>query len=215
MNTNNIKEIGRLKRLFARIAGKRRTIMLSGYSGSGKTTILTVLGLNRDVVDEDVNKRTSGIICYHIEYETKEGEKLYIKSVDSEGVAKTVNDSIFEKELEKHRYILYLLNVNEFVNGNNKVANEYSLTWLQKINILARKNKKVMMLILSHADEYLQSIGEEYTEGNKTIIRELFLSDSGLLSGVKYNCEVMVADVQKIKEVRSIIDHLIQLDRLK
>ena len=215
MNTNNIKEIGRLKRLFARIAGKRRTIMLSGYSGSGKTTILTVLGLNRDVVDEDVNKRTSGIICYHIEYETKEGEKLYIKSVDSEGLAKTVNDSLFEKELEKHRYILYLLNVNEFVNGNNKVANEYSLTWLQKINILARKNKKVMMLILSHADEYLQSIGEEYTEGNKTIIRELFLSDSGLLSGVKYNCEVMVADVQKIKEVRSIIDHLIQLDRLK
>lgn len=215
MNTNNIKEIGRLKRLFARIAGKRRTIMLSGYSGSGKTTILTVLGLNRDVVDEDVNKRTSGIIRYHIEYETKEGEKLYIKSVDSEGLAKTVNDSLFEKELEKHRYILYLLNVNEFVNGNNKVANEYSLTWLQKINILARKNKKVMMLILSHADEYLQSIGEEYTEGNKTIIRELFLSDSGLLSGVKYNCEVMVADVQKIKEVRSIIDHLIQLDRLK
>lgn len=215
MNTNNIKAIGRLKRLFARIAGKRRTIMLSGYSGSGKTTILTVLGLNRDVVDEDVNKRTSGIICYHIEYETKEGEKLYIKSVDSEGLAKTVNDSLFEKELEKHRYILYLLNVNEFVNGNNKVANEYSLTWLQKINILARKNKKVMMLILSHADEYLQSIGEEYTEGNKTIIRELFLSDSGLLSGVKYNCEVMVADVQKIKEVRSIIDHLIQLDRLK
>ena len=215
MNTNNIKAIGRLKRLFARIAGKRRTIMLSGYSGSGKTTILTVLGLNRDVVDEDVNKRTSGIIRYHIEYETKEGEKLYIKSVDSEGLAKTVNDSLFEKELEKHRYILYLLNVNEFVNGNNKVANEYSLTWLQKINILARKNKKVMMLILSHADEYLQSIGEEYTEGNKTIIRELFLSDSGLLSGVKYNCEVMVADVQKIKEVRSIIDHLIQLDRLK
>ena len=215
MNTNNIKAIGRLKRLFARIAGKRRTIMLSGYSGSGKTTILTVLGLNRDVVDEDVNKRTSGIICYHIEYETKEGEKLYIKSVDSEGLAKTVNDSLFEKELEKHRYILYLLNVNEFVNGNNKAANEYSLTWLQKINILARKNKKVMMLILSHADEYLQSIGEEYTEGNKTIIRDLFLSDSGLLSGVKYNCEVMVADVQKIKEVRSIIDHLIQLDRLK
>ncbi len=215
MNTNNIKEIGRLKRLFARIAGKRRTIMLSGYAESGKTTLLTVLGLNRDVVDEDVNKRTSGIICYHIEYETKEGEKLYIKSVDSEGLAKTVNDSLFEKELEKHRYILYLLNVNEFVNGNNKVANEYSLTWLQKINILARKNKKVMMLILSHADEYLQSIGEEYTEGNKTIIRELFLSDSGLLSGVKYNCEVMVADVQKIKEVRSIIDHLIQLDRLK
>lgn len=215
MNANNIKEIGRLKRLFARIAGKRRTIMLSGYSGSGKTTILTVLGLNRDVVDEDVKKRTAGIIRYHIEYETKEGEKLYIKSVDSEGLARTVNDSLFEKELKKHRYILYLLNVNEFVNGNNKAANEYSLTWLQKINILARENKKVMMLILSHADEYLQSIGEEYTEGNKTIIRDLFLSDSGLLSGVKYNCEVMVADVQKIKEVRSIIDHLIQLDRLK
>ena len=159
MNANNIKEIGRLKRLFARIAGKRRTIMLSGYSGSGKTTILTVLGLNRDVVDEDVKKRTAGIIRYHIEYETKEGEKLYIKSVDSEGLAKTVNDSLFEKELKKHRYILYLLNVNEFVNGNNKAANEYSLTWLQKINILARENKKVMMLILSHADEYLQSIG--------------------------------------------------------
>ncbi len=215
MNANNIKEIGRLKRLFARIAGKRRTIMLSGYSGSGKTTILTVLGLNRDVVDEDVKKRTTGIKRYHIEYETKGGEKLYIKSVDSEGLAKTVNDSLFEKELKKHRYILYLLNVNEFVNGNNKVANEYSLTWLQKINDYARNNKKAMMLILSHADEYLHSIGEEYSENNKAIIRDLFLSESGLLSGVKYNCEVKVADVQKIKEVRSIIDSLIQLDRLK
>ena len=66
-----------------------------------------------------------------------------------------------------------------------------------------------------HADEYLHSIGEEYSENNKAIIRDLFLSESGLLSGVKYNCEVKVADVQKIKEVRSIIDSLIQLDRLK
>lgn len=215
MNTNDIKELGRIKRFVARLKGKRRTIMLSGYSGSGKTTVLTVLGLNRDVTDKDVTKRTTGMKRFHIEYETNEGEMLYIKSVDTEGLAKTVNDNRFEKEVLRHRYVLYLLNVNEFVNGNDKAANEYSLTWLQKINILARKNKKVMMLILSHADEYLQSIGEEYTEGNKTIIRDLFLSDSGLLSGVKYNCEVMVADVQKIKEVRSIIDHLIQLDRLK
>ena len=215
MNTNNIKELGRIKRIVARLKGKRRTIMLAGYAGSGKTTVLTVLGLNRDVTDEDVTKRTTGMKRFHIEYETNEGENLYIKSVDTEGLDKTVNDNRFEKEVLRHRYILYLLNVNEFVNGNKKAANEYSLTWLQKINILARENKKVMMLILSHADEYLQSIGEEYTEGNKTIIRDLFLSDSGLLSGVKYNCAVMVADVQKIKEVRSIIDHLIQLDRLK
>lgn len=214
MNINNIKELGRIKRLIARLKGKRRTIMLSGYSGSGKTTVLTVLGLNRDVTDKDVTTRTTGMKRFHIEYETNEGEKLYIKSVDTEGLAKTVNDDRFEKEVLRHRYVLYLLNVNEFVNGNNKAANEYSLTWLQKINILARKNKKVMMLILSHADEYLQSIGEEYSEGNKTIIRDLFLSDSGLLSGVKYNCDVMVADVQKIKEVRNIIDHLIQLEKL-
>lgn len=214
MNTNNIKELGRIKRLIARLKGKRRTIMLSGYAGSGKTTVLTVLGLNRDVTDKDVKKRTTGMKRFHIAYETNEGEKLYIKSVDTEGLAKTVNDNRFEKEVLRHRYVLYLLNVNEFVNGNNKAANEYSLTWLQKINDLARKNKKVMMLILSHADEYLQSIGEEYSEGNKTIIRDSFLSDSGLLSGVKYNCDVMVADVQKIKEVRDIIDHLIQLEKL-
>lgn len=214
MNTNNIKELGRIKRLIARLKGKRRTIMLSGYAGSGKTTVLTVLGLNRDVTDKDVKERTTGMKRFHIAYETNEGEELYIKSVDTEGLAKTVNDNRFEKEVLRHRYVLYLLNVNEFVNGNNKAANEYSLTWLQKINDLARKNKKVMMLILSHADEYLQSIGEEYSEGNKTIIRDLFLSDSGLLSGVKYNCDVMVADVQKIKEVRDIIDHLIQLEKL-
>ncbi len=214
MSVNNIKEIGRLKRMFAFIAGKRRTIMLSGYSGSGKTTILTVLGLNRDVTDKDVKRRTTAMKRVHIEYKTKEGEKLYIKSVDMDGSDKTVNDKAFEKELLRHRYILYLLDVNGFVNGNKKEANEYSLSWLQRINDLARENKKVMMLILSHADEYLKSIGEEYSEGNKAIIRDLFLSDSGLLSGVKYNCEVMVADVQKIKEVKSIIDHLIQLDRL-
>ena len=109
MSANNIKELGRIKRLFARITGKRRTIMLAGYSGSGKTTILTVLGLNRDVVDEDVKKRTTGIKRYHIEYETKGGEKLYIKSVDSEGLAKTVNDSLFEKELNFPKYKRYLI----------------------------------------------------------------------------------------------------------
>ena len=214
MSTNNIKELGRIKRLFARITGKRRTIMLAGYSGSGKTTILTVLGLNRDVKDEDVQKRTTGIKCYHVEYKTKNGETLYIKSVDSEGLPKTVNDSLFMKELKKSRYILYLLNVNEFVNGHNKAANENSLSWLQSTNQFARDNKKVMMLVLSHADEYLYSIGEEYSESNKAKIRELFLSDNGLLLGVKFNCEVEVADVQKLKEVRKIIDHLIQLDRL-
>lgn len=214
MSANNIKELGRIKRLFARITGKRRTIMLAGYSGSGKTTILTVLGLNRDVKDEDVQKRTTGIKHYHVEYKTKKGETLYIKSVDSEGLPKTVNDPIFKKELKKHRYILYLLDVNEFVNGNKKAAKEYSKAWLQYTNELAIESKKSMILILSHADEYLHNIGEEYSESNKGIIRELFLSDSGLLSGVKYNCEVMVADVQKIKEVRNIIDHLIQLNRL-
>ena len=139
---------------------------------------------------------------------------MYIKSVDSEGLPKTVNDTPFMKELKKNRYILYLLNVNEFVNGHNKAANENSMTWLQSTNQFARDNKKAMMLVLSHADEYLSSIGEEYSESNKAKIRELFLSDNGLLSGVKFNCEVEVADVQKLKEVRKIINHLIQLDRL-
>ena len=167
MSANDIKELGRIKRLFARITGKRRTIMLAGYSGSGKTTILTVLGLNRNVKDEDVQKRTTGIKLYHIEYQTKNGETLYIKSVDPEGLPKTVNDTPFMKELKKNRYILYLLNVNEFVNGHNKAANENSMTWLQSTNQFARDNKKAMMLVLSHADEYLSSIGEEYSENNK------------------------------------------------
>lgn len=35
--------------------------MLTGYSGAGKTTILTALGKRDDVSDEDVNIKNDGI----------------------------------------------------------------------------------------------------------------------------------------------------------
>ena len=185
--------------------------MLTGYSGAGKTTILTALGKCDDVSDEDVKIRTTGFIRYHIEYETNDGEKLYIRSDDSEGLTKTVNDEEFEKRLKAHHYILYLLNVNEFVNGRDKSKNDRCLAWLQEVNKFAKKNNKTMLLVLTHADEYLNSVGEEYYESNKAIIRDAFLGDKGYLSEVKYSCEAMVANVQKYNEVREIIEKLIRM----
>lgn len=122
-----------------------------------------------------------------------------------------MNDEEFEKRLKAHHYILYLLNVNQFVNGHDKSNNERCLSWLQEVNKFAKRNKKPMMLILTHADEYLSSIRKEYTDANKAIIRDLFLGDKGYLSEVKYSCVARVANVQKYREVRAIIEELIQI----
>ena len=210
MSANDIKELGRIQRLFARITGKRRTIMLAGYSGSGKTTILTVLHLKRDVTDEDVKRYTQGLTRYYLEYKTNKGKSIYIKSVDTPGVPMAVNDPIFEEELKKHDYIIYFLNVYEFVKGNNAAAKEWSLTWLQKINKFARDNGKLMLLILSHADKYLEKVeNKEYSKANKAIIREMFFSDSGLLSRLDYSCNYMIENVQKFSDVKEIINYFV------
>lgn len=188
--------------------------MLTGYSGAGKTTVLTALKKRDDVSDEDMSKkiRTQGFLQHYFEYETINGEKMYIKSDDSEGLEKAVNDEEFEKRLKKHHYILYLLNVHQFVNGNDRGENEKCKAWLQQVSKVANNNKKVMMLVLTHADEYLGSIKEEYSDINKAKIRMLFLGDGGYLSDVKFKCcrDTKVANVRKYNEVREIIEDLIQ-----
>ena len=210
MSANDIKELGRIQRLFARITGKRRTIMLAGYAHSGKTTILTVLHLKRDVTDEDVERNTGGLKRYYLEYKTNKDKSIYIKSVDTGGTPMTVNDPIFDEELKRHDYIIYFLNVYEFVKVYDAAAKEWSLTWLQKINQFARDNGKLMLLVLSHADEYLKKVeNKEYSKANKAIIRELFFSDDGLLSKLDYSCNYMIENVQKFSDVKEIINYFV------
>jgi len=206
----DVKELRLFQRFFRRITGRRKTIMLAGYSGSGKTTILTVLHLKRDVTDEDVKRHTQGLTRYFLEYKTNKGKSFFIKSVDTGGVPMVVNDPIFDEELKKHDYIIYFLNVYDFVKGNNATAKEWSLTWLQKINRFARDNGKLMLLVLSHADKYLEEVeNKEYSKANKAIIRELFFSDSGLLSKLDYSCNYMIENVQKFNDVKEIINYFV------
>lgn len=214
MGAYQFKEIGKLQRLVGFLTGKRKTIMLTGYTGAGKTTVLTALEKRDDVSDEDMSKKihTSGFLSHYFEYETTHGEKLYIKSDDSEGLEKAVNDEEFEKRLKKHHYILYLLNVHQYVNKNDRDENERCKAWLQQVSKVANNNKKVMMLVLTHADEYLVNIKEECSEINKAKIRMKFLGDGGYLSDVKFKCcrDTKVANVRKYTEVREIIEDLIQ-----
>lgn len=210
MKTNQIEQLGHGQRFIKLLTGKRKTIMLTGFSGSGKTTIITVLGTKGDVSDDDVTKETSGFISYHIGFETSDGKKIYIRTDDSAGVPKVVEDEEFKKRLKKHHYILYLLNVNQFIKGGAH-NNEMSLSWLKEIAKFARENNKPMMLILTHADEYLKSVGKEYTDENKSEIRSKFLGYNGYLSKVKFFCETEVANVQSYEEVKRIIEKLIKL----
>ena len=206
----DVKELRLFQRFVRRITGRRKTIMLAGYSGSGKTTILTVLHLKRDVTDDDVKRRTGGLTKYYLEYKTNKGTSIFIKSADMGGLPKDVNDPIFDKELKKHDYIIYFLNVYEFMKVYDAAAKEWSLTWLQKINQFARDNGKLMLLVLSHADEYLKKVeNKEYSKANKAIIRELFFSDDGLLSKLDYSCNNKIENVQKFNDVKEIINFFV------
>lgn len=209
MKTNQIDQLGHGQRLIKLLTGRRKTIILTGFAGSGKTTIITVLGTKGDVSDEDVMTETTGFIPYHIGFETSDGKKLYIRTDDSGGLPTVVEDEEFKKRLKKHHYILYLLNVNEFIKGG--AHNEISLSWLKEIAKFARENNKPMMLVLTHADEYLKSVGKKYTEENKSEIRNKFLGYNGYLSKVKFFCETEVANVQSYEEVKRIIEKLIKL----
>ena len=210
MDKGIVKELGFFQRFVHRITGRRKTIMLAGYAHSGKTTILTVLHLKRDVTDEDVERNTVGLKRYYLEYKTNKDKSIYIKSVDTAGTPMTVNDSIFDEELKRHDYIIYFLNVYEFVKVYDAAAKEWSLTWLQKINRFARDNGKLMLLVLSHADKYLEEVeNKEYSKANKAIIRELFFSDSGLLSRLDYSCNYMIENVQKFNDVKEIINYFV------
>ena len=67
-----------------------------------------------------------------------------------------------------------------------------------------------MLLVLSHADKYLEEVeNKEYSKANKAIIRELFFSDSGLLSRLDYSCNYMIENVQKFNDVKEIINYFV------
>lgn len=210
MNTNKDEEIGWFKRAAYSLIGRRKTIMLAGYTGSGKTTVLTVLSKRRNLTRDEVEKQTIGAVKKNIEYETKDHKKMYIKSVDMAGLPIVVNGQEFRKKIESHHYIIYMLNVERFVNGNNPHENNLCLAWLQKVNEIAKNNGKPMLLVLSHADEFLKSLREENPYANYATIRYLFLSDKGYLSKVNFNCETVVANVLKYEEVQSIIEIIIK-----
>lgn len=185
--------------------------MMTGYTRSGKTTMLTVLDKRRDVTDEDVRRDTTEEM-YRIGYQTKTGKKVYIKSVDTAGLPSRVNSEEFSKLLNKHKYFIFLINVDSFLGGIDKNSEkETIIKWFQEIYYHAKRYNRNLILVLSHADQYLDRIGKAYTEENKySEIREKFFGKEGIISSIS-NCDVKdeIANVHIYDEVRGIIDKLI------
>lgn len=210
-NTYQDNELGWASRLWRTLSFNKDTIMMTGYTRSGKTTMLTVLDKRRDVTDEDVRRDTTEDV-YRIGYQTKTGKKVYIKSVDTAGLPNRVNSEEFSKLLNKHKYFIFLINVDSFLGGIDKNSEkETIIKWFQEIYYHAKRYNRNLILVLSHADQYLDRIGKAYTEENKySEIREKFFGKEGIISSIS-NCDVKdeIANVHIYDEVRGIIDKLI------
>lgn len=210
-NTYQDNELGWLSRLGRTLSFNRDKIMMTGYTGSGKTTMLTVLDKRRNVTDEDVRRNTT-IDVFRIGYQTKTGKKVYIKSIDTAGLKTTVNTEEFSKLLNKHKYFVFLINVDSYLGGKyDNSEKETIISWFLDIYYHAKRYNRNLILVLSHADQYLDRIGKAYTEENKySEIREKFFGKEGIISSIS-NCDVKdkIANVHIYDEVRDIIDKLI------
>ena len=204
------------KRFKYRVSGKRKKILLTGYSGAGKTTILTVLDKRRDVEPKEVPEITDHD-TYFIEFKTKGGKGVFIKSDDVSGDATIYEKEAIAKLLKKHDYILYLLDTYSFMNEMKPHEKLKCKAWLKHIFEIAKEDKKPFMLVLSHADlvpDPNEKDGKRslpITEERKRELRKLFLGDAGLLSDTGINCKVEVANVLKYDAVKEIINELLEL----
>lgn len=206
------------KRFKYRVSGKRRKILLTGYSGAGKTTILTVLDRRRDVDKDEVPTITTGFEKYFIEFIAKDGNGVFIKSEDIAGEKGNYETKEITKLLKKHDYILHLLDTYGFMNELKPHEKLKCKAWLKHVFEIAKEGKKPFMLVLTHADMVYDSNeegGKKYlpivTEERKREFRKLFLVDAGLLSDTGINCKVEVANVLKYDEVKEIINELLEL----
>ena len=206
------------KRIKYGALGKRRKIFLTGYSGAGKTAILTVLDKGRDVEPKEVPEITNGLEKYFIEFIAKDGKGVFIKSDDIAGEASNYDTKEITKRLKKHDYILHLLNTYSFMNEMEPHKKLKCKAWLKHIFEIAKKDKKPFMLVLTHADLVHDPNEKEgkrslpiVTEERKREFRKLFLGDAGLLSDTGINCKVEVANVLKYDEVEEIISELLEI----
>lgn len=210
-NTYQENELSWAKRFIRTLLNNRDKIMMTGYAGSGKTTMLTVLDKRRDVTDEDVRRNTSGQEVYRIGYKTDNGNRVFIKSTDIAGLDTVVNQTDFDKLLKDHKYFVYIINVDSFLSGKYSTSEQETiLSWYRHVYYHAKKFNRPMILVLSHADQYLSGIGKDYTVGNKhTEIRDKFFGANGILSVLGCISPDEIANIQKYDEVKKIIDKLI------
>ena len=184
---------------------------MTGYTGSGKTTILTVLDKHRDVTDEDIRRDTSNDVLYRIGYTTAKGKKVFIKSTDTAGLEARVNKTDFVKLLNEYKYFVYIINVDSYLGGVYTYQDkEIVIKWYKEIYDHAKNTHRPMILVLSHADTYLKRIKKPDTKENRdSEIRNKFFGANGILSILGCNPPDEMANIQKFKEVQRIMDRLI------
>lgn len=212
--------------LFTFLFGKRKNIELVGLTGAGKSTILKTLKIARDLTDKEYSSEHSqGRVVYKLKYKTKDGNTIYIRSVDGRGYSSYYNSKEYEHDLKKSDYIVYLINVNLYlrlINGMEldeedkkkfkkqesiRKAKEQTESWLFGSHEHIQRNpKKKMIILATHSDEYLKAINvTDNAKGRERICYELRCNEA---MAEYCNYEICAIDSRKYNEIQNAFDYL-------
>lgn len=215
MEDNNT--VSKFKELIYRLRGKRKKIFLMGYSHSGKTTILKVLNDKRNVTPQEIEQNTNGTVPYKIEYGS-----FLITSNDRAGREEVYYQPEFDKIIKDSNYFLYVINADFYIRASKNQLTDKECcqyddyrqiletipSWLKELSDRAEKNNKRLVVVFSHADEYLEKINKRNNQEGRQYMKDMMVGEKGLMKGFS-QLDTIVADVTKIREVEQIINKLI------